>query len=76
MKVVRKCNYEHCNKCIDDMRPNAKFCSSNHRKMKGVLQKRYKKKREKLFDMLVKAKELSEQPTTIIGLFEKIYRNK
>lgn len=73
METIRRCNYEHCNKCIEDMRPNAKFCSSNHRKMQGVLNKRAKMKRVKLLDMLIKAKELAEQPKSIIGLFEKIY---
>ena len=44
--------------------------------MEGILKKRELAKRKKLVDMLVKAKELSEQPETIIGLFEKIYGNK
>lgn len=73
METIRRCNYEHCNKCIEDMRPNAKFCSSNHRKMQGVLNKRYNQKRKKLVEMLIKAKELGEY-SSIIGLYEKIYK--
>lgn len=76
MEIIRRCQYTHCTKCIEDRRPNVKFCSDNHRKMEGVLKKRELAKRKKLVDMLVKAKELSEQPETIIGLFEKIYGNK
>jgi len=44
--------------------------------MEGILKSRYKKKRKKLVEMLIKAKELSEQPESIIGLFDKIYGNK
>lgn len=76
MEAIRRCQYTHCNKCIDDQRPNKKFCCDNHRKMEGVLNKREKAKRKKLVEIIIKAKELSEQPDTIIGLFEKIYGNK
>jgi len=44
--------------------------------MQGILNKRELAKRKKLVEMLIKAKELTEQPDTIIGLFEKIYGNK
>jgi len=76
MEKIRRCKYTHCNKCLEGERTNKRFCSDNHRKMEGILKSRYKKKRKKLVEMLIKAKELSEQPESIIGLFDKIYGNK
>jgi hypothetical protein len=76
MDNIRRCEYTHCNKCLENQRPNKKFCSDNHRKMEGILKKRELEKRKKLVEMLIKAKELAEQPQTIVGLFEKIYGNK
>ena len=76
MDNIRRCQYTHCNKCLEDQGPKKKFCSDNHRKMEVILNKTEKVKRKKLVEMLIKAKELSEQPETIIGLFEKIYGNK
>ena len=75
MEPIKRCQYRNCIKSIDD-RPNKKYCCDSCRKQEYVYLSRELKKKKKLIDMLIKAKELSEQPETIIGLFEKIYGKK
>jgi hypothetical protein len=75
IKNIKRCSYRNCNKAIDD-RANKKFCCDSHRKQENTYLSRENKRKKKFVEMLIKAKELTEQPQTIIGLFEKIYGNK
>ena len=70
---IKRCQYRNCVKTVNS-RTNKKYCCESHRKQENTYLSRERKSRKKLVDMLIKAKELSEQPTTIIGLFEKIYK--
>lgn len=72
MEPIRRCEYTHCNKCLEDRRPNVKFCSDNHRKMEGVLKKRELKKKKNLVNLLIQAEKMNISNEEL-ELYKKIF---
>ena len=72
MDNIRRCQYTHCNKCLEDQRPNKKFCCDNHRKMEGVLNKRELSKKKKIVNFIIEAEKLNMNNDEL-ELYKKIF---
>lgn len=72
MEPIRRCEYTHCNKCLEDRRPNVKFCCDNHRKMESVLKKRELKRKKNLVNLLIEAEKMKISNEEL-ELYKKIF---